>query len=558
MKRKHMSLTFKVNILIIVITLTVSLLLVIISAVNYRKAILDPYVRKLAAIEIDADEYSPYLEYFSSFFGTEEMEQARASIDTENDYFIDWLDEQPSFTADDPEYGRESLFLDSLALEFSLVEIMDSFDLDEICAEVQKGHSIYQAVYIDKKKGYSPTALFGQEDTFFDVPPEEFSSPVMVKTSAGAFLFRCVCLDLDGGQGRIWMSYNMTEPMLAQRELILRSILYILILTAAASMISVQLLWRNLTKPIRMLAQAATKFEPEEDGTYSAGKISQVNIRSGNELGDLSREIQSMQVRIVENTENLTRMTAEKERINTELNMATQIQEGMLPNTFPPFPERKEFDLFASMSTAREVGGDFYDFFLIDQNHLALVMADVSGKGVPAALFMMVTKSILKNNTMIGKSVGEILSMTNEIICSNNKMQMFVTVWLGILEISTGKITAANAGHEYPAIMKNSSFELYKDRHSFVLGGLSGLHYKEYEFQLEKGSKLFLYTDGVTEAMNARGELFGTQRMLDALNRAAGDTPKDILAGVQSAVNDFAGNAEQADDLTMLCLEYKG
>ena len=231
----------------------------------------------------------------------------------------------------------------------------------------------------------------------------------------------------------------------------------------------------------------------------------------------------------------------------------------MLPNIYPAFPERPEFDIYASMNPAKEVGGDFYDFFLVDDDHLCLVMADVSGKGVPAALFMMASKIIIASHAKLGKSPAQILTDTNAAICSNNREEMFVTVWLGILELSTGKLTAANAGHEYPALRKaDGRFELIKDKHGFVIGGMEGLRYKEYELQMDPGSKLFLYTDGVPEATDANGELFGSERMVDALNKAVTASPEDILEQVRSDVDGFVKEAEQFDDLTMLCVEYRG
>ena len=249
----------------------------------------------------------------------------------------------------------------------------------------------------------------------------------------------------------------------------------------------------------------------------------------------------------------------ESSRIETELNMASSIQADMLPNIYPAFPDRPEFDIYATMDPAKEVGGDFYDFFLIDDDHLCLVIADVSGKGVPAALFMMASKIILQNHAKLGKSPAQILTDANAAICSNNREEMFVTVWLGILEISTGKLTAANAGHEYPVIKKaDDNFELLKDKHGFVIGGMDGIRYKEYELRMESGSKLFLYTDGVPEATDAQGELFGTERMLEALNSDAESEPESILKQVRSYVDGFVKEAEQFDDLTMLCLEYKG
>ncbi|MBR0063741.1 MAG: serine/threonine-protein phosphatase, partial [Oscillospiraceae bacterium] len=243
----------------------------------------------------------------------------------------------------------------------------------------------------------------------------------------------------------------------------------------------------------------------------------------------------------------------------SELNMAASIQLHMLPSIFPPFPERDDFDIYASMNPAKEVGGDFYDFFLIDDDHLGLVMADVSGKGVPAALFMMASKILIQNYALLGMSPKEVLESANDRICSNNREEMFVTVWFGSLDLRTGVLTCANAGHEYP-VLKNpdGSFELIKDKHGFVIGGLGGVKYREYELNLKPGSKLFLYTDGLPEATDSAGELFGTDRMLEALKQVENGEPQAILEGVDSVVNRFVGEAPQFDDLTMLCLEYRG
>ena len=211
------------------------------------------------------------------------------------------------------------------------------------------------------------------------------------------------------------------------------------------------------------------------------------------------------------------------------------------------------------MAPAREVGGDFYDYFLIDEDHLCMTMADVSGKGVPAALFMMASKIILQSSAMLGYSPAEILKNTNDAICSNNEAQMFVTVWVGIVELSTGKMIAANAGHEYPMIMRpNGQFEVFKDKHGFILGGLEHLTYSEYEVRLEPGTKLFVYTDGVTEATNKNHELFGMKRILEALNEDPKASPQQVLGNVRKAVDGFVQSEEQFDDLTMLCMEYKG
>ena len=300
------------------------------------------------------------------------------------------------------------------------------------------------------------------------------------------------------------------------------------------------------------------QLQPIESTPFTIGEfeIMQQEInRTSLALNDQMDTIRRMEREQMEQ-ENLLK---EKERLAKELVTARQIQSSVLPHIFPPFPDRKEINLFASMDPARDVGGDFYDFFFIDEDHLCLVIADVSGKGIPAALFMMFAKRIIEDFARAEHGANKILEKTNELLCDNNQAEMFVTVWLGILEISTGKLTAANAGHEYPAIRKKDGpFNLYKDKHGFVIGGMEDVHYREYDLQMDPGDKIFVYTDGVTEATAAKGELFGTERMIAALNTCGDGRPEDILQGVRSAVDAFVGNAEQFDDLTMMCLEYLG
>ncbi|MCR5056625.1 MAG: SpoIIE family protein phosphatase [Clostridia bacterium] len=283
------------------------------------------------------------------------------------------------------------------------------------------------------------------------------------------------------------------------------------------------------------------------------------SFRTRDEIQVLAESFAMLSGKTLEYIDQVEKVTAEKERIGAELSLATRIQADMLPNIYPAFPERDEFDIYATMDPAKEVGGDFYDFFLVDDDHLCIFIADVSGKGVPAALFMMASMIILANNAQMGKSPAQILHDTNLAICANNREEMFVTVWLGILEISTGKLTAANAGHEYPVVKRpDGSFEIFKDKHGFVIGGMNGAKYKEYEIEMQPGSKVFLYTDGVPEATNADKELFGMDRLLDALNAAPDEAPKETLDNVRKAVDGFVREAEQFDDLTMMCLEYKG
>ncbi len=316
----------------------------------------------------------------------------------------------------------------------------------------------------------------------------------------------------------------------------------------------------TLVKPINELSDAARSFvENHSKGQYHDSAITKLNIKSGDEIETLSDSVKKMEMDINDYITHLTAVTAEKERIGAELSLATRIQADMLPNIYPAFPERDDLDIYANMTPAKEVGGDFYDFFLIDDTHLAMVIADVSGKGIPAALFMMMSKILIQNAVMSGKTPAETLTTINNQICANNREEMFVTVWLGIIDLKIGLLTAANAGHEKPIIKSpDGDFEYYQDRHGFVIGGMEGIRYKDYEIPLKKGSKLFLYTDGVTEATDETNTLYGLDRTLDALNNNKEKNPKAILEGVKESVDAFVGSAPQFDDLTMLCFEYTG
>ena len=329
----------------------------------------------------------------------------------------------------------------------------------------------------------------------------------------------------------------------------------ILALTLIAITIGYMFIKRRLVRPIGIL-NAASK-EMVEDIDHD--RFSDLNIHTHDELEELANSFGKMHSDLCDYIARLSAVTAEKERISVELNIATQIQADMLPRDFPAFPERKEFDLYASMDPAKEVGGDFYDFFLIDDNHLALVMADVSGKGVPAALFMANAKSLIKNRAQIGGGPAEILDYVNEKLCEGNKLQYFVTVWLAIIELSTGKGTAANAGHEHPALRRaDGDFELVIYRHSPGVAMFDDMLFTEHPFELYPGDALFVYTDGVAEAADSENVLFDTERMLKALNKDPGAEPETLVRTVRSEIDSFVGDAPQFDDITMLALRYNG
>lgn len=351
------------------------------------------------------------------------------------------------------------------------------------------------------------------------------------------------------------------NDIMNDRENYLRTVI-IFIGIVAVVLIAVILLGvsRTIINPINMLSAATRSFIQDRDSEQKTGSaISKLKIRTGDEVETLCDSVKQMECDINSYIANLTAVTAEKERISAELNVASQIQADMLPRIFPAFPERSEFDIYATMTPAKEVGGDFYDFFLIDDDHLALVMADVSGKGIPAALFMVIAKTLIKNHAQAGETPAEILRHVNEQLCEGNEAELFVTVWLAVIDISTGKGLAANAGHEHPAIRRaDGKYELAVYRHSPAVATMEGLKFREHEFEMKPGDSLFVYTDGVPEATNAENKLFGSDRMLESLNREPDASPKELLENVRSDIDKFVGEAPQFDDITMMNFIYFG
>ena len=358
---------------------------------------------------------------------------------------------------------------------------------------------------------------------------------------------------LDGHDILIGMTFNLKAIWGDVSEQTVIGTMLALSIQTWLSLICLALIYIFVLRPLKSVQRDIQLYKETKDSTRLTA------LNSGNEIGQLSEDVVSLAKEIDHHLLRIETITAEKERIDTELGLAARIQASAIPNTFPPFPGRKEFEIYATMDPAREVSGDFYDFFMIDDDHLALSIADVSGKGVPAALFMMVSMILIQAAAKQERSPAKALDSVNAQICAHNPQRMFISVWLGILEISTGQLTAANAGHEYPVLQKHGQpYQLLKDEHSFVIGGLPNITIDEYTLRLSPGDRLFVYTDGVPEASNADKELFGLTRMLEALNQEPDAGPERVLANVQKAVDGFVRQAEQFDDLTMMCVEYKG
>lgn len=363
-----------------------------------------------------------------------------------------------------------------------------------------------------------------------------------------------VILDSDGNAiAEIQYILDMSEVRAYLNSFLVKMFLISSFIIGITIILYVFFVRRVVTAPIGKLA--AFTRDITETGVFENQRI---HIGTGDEIQSLSEAFNFMLEKLENYIANLSVVTAEKERIGAELDIANHIQASMLPCIFPAFPDRQEFDIYATMDPAKEVGGDFYDFFMVDKTHLAVVMADVSGKGVPAALFMVIGKTLIKDHTVSDCDLGNVFSTVNNLLCEANSEGLFITAFEGVLDLVSGEFNFVNAGHELPYVCrKNGEFEAYSLRPGFVLAGMEGMKYRSGQMTLREGDKLYLYTDGVTEATNIENELYGTKRLKSALDACSAAEPSEILAAVKKDIDAFTVGAPQFDDITMLCLEYK-
>lgn len=329
----------------------------------------------------------------------------------------------------------------------------------------------------------------------------------------------------------------MTELDNARQTYVLHVVAVSAVMIALFLLVGSLLLSRGVIQPLILITNEAERFAAS--GVQRADTMEKVQSR--NEIGVLASSVGQMELDIEKYVRDLTAVTAERERIGAELSVAFRIQSDILPAVFPAFPDRKDFDIYASMAPAREVGGDFYDFFLIDESRLGLVIADVSGKGVPAALFMMIARTLIRNHVQSGEEPADALTAVNEQLCENNKENMFVTAWLGVLDLSSGQLKFANAGHNPPLFKHgDGEYEYMRVRAGLVLAGMEGILYRQSSVQLSRGDRIFLYTDGVTEAESQNHIFYGEERLCDVLRGLTESAPEETVAAVDADVRRFA------------------
>ena len=463
------------------------------------------------------------------------------------------------------EYARTKRILDAYCHRMS-VSLIYVIDVDQ--SDYERFVSVFNAVdnTVDDSN-YVPWEIGHKRETTNEeyrknyealyAKEKEYATIYRLRPGQGLKPHITTIVPVTNSEGDVTALLCIQRPIHELETAIIRFMLHIVVIVLIMGALASHLAARSLAKwvfiPIKRVSDEASRFARENTKGEELGDVSRFE-----EIDTLSRSIDKMETDMVNYIENLTAYTAERERIGMELSFAKNIQHSSLPAKFPAFPDRTDFDIYAYMKPAREVGGDFYNFRLLDDDHLAMWIGDVSDKGVPAALFMMAINIVINNRASMGGTPAEIMAFVNNNICEHNEANLFVTIWLGILEISTGRLTFVNAGHEEPALYrKGGFFELYKTKHNVAVGVFPDIEYTNYDIHLGRGDKLFVYTDGVPEATDMFDKLYTTGRMLEALNKYRDGSPQEILEGINKSVKEFVGDRPQFDDLTMLGFELK-
>ena len=431
----------------------------------------------------------------------------------------------------------------------------------KVHTDTKEREYIYNVV--SKASGFSPYEI-GFRDTVNDEFLKVYDSILKGETQLHNFMYSrkgyttsvYPVEDADSGVVAIvGVVKNMDLLTSAKNSYICQIILIEALIAILSGVVWVVYMRRRIVVPVQQLSEAALNMvEHLEDGNSP-----ELVVKHEDELRELADSFATMYREVGAYIAKLETVTAEKERIGAELDVAAKIQSSMLPCIFPAFPDRNEFDIYATMDPAKEVGGDFYDFFMVDADHLAFVVADVSGKGVPAALFMVIGKTLIKDHTGLHDDLGEVFTEVNNILCASNSEEMFITAFEGVLNLKTGELRYVNAGHEIPFLCrKGGVFEPYKVRAGFVLAGMQGIRYRAGSIQLEPGDKVFQYSDGIPEAINSEKAPYGMKRLESVLAKNSEKAPSELLPLVKADVDAFVGDADQFDDITMLCIEFKG
>lgn len=417
----------------------------------------------------------------------------------------------------------------------------------------------------ENKDYFCPGTVWEIDDKAFELMTDVEGKGYTVYSTGGGMVVTKLCeiKDKDGESlGYIGVDTFLSDVVSNKHRFLLFYCIVIGILDLLLSYVMMMILNRSIVKPVKKLEQGGHEFINRlgTEITSAPHFFADLGLYTGDEIENLWLTMSDLEINIAVSMKTIKKMTSEKERAEAELALANRIQRSMLPSVFPAFPDRNEFDLYADMVPAKNVGGDLYDFFLIDEDHLALVIGDVSGKGITAALFMVMAKHLIKSQTMAdGADPVKIFTAVNSMLVEENEAMLFVTAFLGILTLSTGRMVSANAGHEYPAVRRKDGLFYYEeDVHALPLATRMKSKIVEHELILQPGDTLYLFTDGITEASNKDEEMFQKERLLEVLNEEPDAGPRELDIRVRQRVTEFVGGAEQFDDMTTLCLKYYG